>query len=422
MKFKIKNNIYNEFVKTYAPNDLKNSHSVSSFVFSSIRWNKNFLMAFLDNHLIHYPTPINLTYAWSFGSSAGICLIIQILTGIFLAMHYHPHVDYAFVSVEHIMRNVPHGWLLRYTHANGASMFFIVVYCHIFRGMYYGSYMHPRRTLWVSGVVIYILMMATAFIGYVLPWGQMGFWGATVITNMITILPYKMGEYILEWLWGGYTVNNPTLKRFFVLHFVLPFVLAGLTLIHLALLHEVGSNNPIGIDSGVEKVPFYPYFFVKDLFAFFCLALVFAYFVFFDPNYLGHPINYIKAERMRTPAHVAPEWYFLPYYSMLKSIPSKTGGILAMFSAIMLFFSLPYTDTSEIRSATYRPVYRACLAFFIIDIIALVWVSDKDMSREDNYYIIYGQIFTFCYFFFFLVLFPLSGIIETKLVRYKDSN
>ena len=255
------------------------SNFMAFFVTKSIRWNKNYLLAFMDSHLIHYPSPINLSYAWSFGSTAGICLIIQLLTGVFLAMHYTPNIDLAFGSVEHIMRDVNNGWLIRYMHANGASMFFIVVYSHIFRGLYYGSYMHPRQLLWSSGVLIFILMMGTAFIGYVLPWGQMSFWGATVITNLVTAVPL-VGNAIVTWLWGGFTVENPTLNRFYSLHFLFPFLIAGLSLVHLALLHKDGSNNPLGVDSSGDKIPFYPYFFVKDLFAFFVFVFVFTFLSF----------------------------------------------------------------------------------------------------------------------------------------------
>lgn len=301
--------IYSKFLKS-APNVFINLDRMIAFFLERLRLSRQFIISFLDNHLIHYPTPINLTYAWSFGSSAGICLIIQMLSGIFLAMHYTPHIDLAFSSVEHIMRDVNHGWLIRYIHANGASMFFIVVYCHIFRGLYYGSYMHPRQLLWCTGVLIFILMMATAFMGYVLPWGQMSFWGATVITSLVTALPV-IGQTIVDWLWGGFTVNNATLNRFFSIHFFLPFVIAGLTIIHLALLHRDGSNNPLGTDSGVDKISFYPYFFVKDLHAFFVFVFVFAFFVYFSPNTLGHPDNYIAADPMHTPAHIIPEWYFL---------------------------------------------------------------------------------------------------------------
>ena len=260
---------------------LKFSHynNISLFINKRVRWNKNYLLSILDNHLIHYPAPINLSYAWSFGSTASVCLVIQILTGIFLAMHYTPHIDLAFSSVEHIMRDVKYGWLIRYMHANGASMFFIVVYCHIFRGLYYGSYMAPRQLLWCSGVVIFILMMGTAFMGYVLPWGQMSFWGATVITSLVSAIPV-VGQPITSWLWGGFTIGNATLNRFFSLHFLLPFCIAGLTLLHLALLHKDGSNNPLGVDTAVDKIPFYPYFFIKDLFAFFVLLFHFVYYYF----------------------------------------------------------------------------------------------------------------------------------------------
>ena len=263
--------------KLYIKKKSCNFNFIASFVLLRNRWNSNYLLSFVDNHLIHYPTPINLNYAWSFGLIAGLCLIIQILTGIFLAMHYTPHIDLAFSSVEHIMRDVNNGWLIRYMHANGASMFFIVVYCHIFRGLYYGSYMAPRQLLWCSGVIIFILMMATAFMGYVLPWGQMSFWGATVITNLFSAIPY-IGKPFTQWLWGGFTVSNATLNRFFSLHFFLPFVIAALSVVHLALLHRDGSNNPLGIDSNVDKIPFYPYFFIKDLFSFFLFLFFFLYF------------------------------------------------------------------------------------------------------------------------------------------------
>lgn len=413
---KLNFSVYDEFLKrSHAPHDLRTSLSMSSFIFTSIRMTKNHLIAFIDSHLIHYPTPINLTYAWSFGSSAGICLIIQIVSGIFLAMHYTPHVDLAFSSVEFIMRDVNHGWFLRYTHANGASIFFIVVYAHMYRGMYYGSYMQPRQLLWVSGVVIFLLMMATAFMGYVLPWGQMSFWGATVITSMVTAIP-KAGQYIVEWVWGGFTVNNPTLRRFFVIHFTLPFIIAGLTLIHLAILHKHGSNNPIGVDAGIDKVPFYPYFFIKDLFAFFWLLLLFAYLVFFNPNYLGHPDNYIPADCIHTPAHIVPEWYFLPFYAILRAIPSKSGGILGMLGSILILFTLPYFNTSEIRNTTYRPLFKIFFAIFTADCIFLTWVAQQ--STRDIF-VWAGQMATYYYFFFFIVAVPVTGVIESRLARYK---
>lgn len=380
------------------------------------RLNKNYLLALISSHLIYYPTPISLTYAWSFGSLAGICLIIQMLSGIFLAMHYTPHIDLAFSSVEHIMRDVNNGWFIRYVHANGASMFFIVVYFHIFRGLYYGSYMTPRELLWCSGVVIFILMMATAFTGYVLPWGQMSFWGATVITSLVTVIPVA-GQTIVEWLWGGYTVNNPTLHRFFSIHFCLPFVIAGLTLIHLALLHKEGSNSPIGSDTGVDDIPFYPYFFSKDLFAFFCFMFFFSVFIFYFPNVLNHPDNCIPADPYKTPAHVVPEWYFLPFYAILRSIPHKAGGISAMGGSIIVLFLIPFINSSEVRNTTYRPLFKIFYWLLVSDFIVLIWLGQKPVKDT---YVIAGQIATLYYFIFFLFAVPVVGRIESKLVTYKS--
>jgi ubiquinol-cytochrome c reductase cytochrome b subunit len=379
------------------------------------RINKNYLFALLDSHIIHYPSPITLTYAWSFGSLAGLCLVIQMLSGIFLAMHYTPDINLAFSSVEYIMRDVKNGWLIRYIHANGASMFFIVVYAHICRGLYYGSYMEPRELLWCSGVILLLLMMGTAFTGYVLPWGQMSFWGATVITSMVTAIPIA-GQPIVEWLWGGFTVGNPTLKRFFSIHFTLPFIIAGLTLIHLALLHKDGSNNPIGSDSGIDDIPFYPYFVSKDVFALSCFLVFFATFVFYFPNTLNHPDNYIPADPLQTPAHVVPEWYFLPFYAILRSIPHKAGGIVAMGGAILVLLLIPFTNTSYVRNTTYRPIFKFCFWLFIADYIILTWIGQKPVR---NAFIFVGQIATVYYFFFFLVLIPIVGKIETALVHYK---
>jgi quinol-cytochrome oxidoreductase complex cytochrome b subunit len=378
------------------------------------RINKNYLFGFLDSHIIHYPSPITLTYAWSFGSLAGICLVIQMLSGIFLAMHYTPHIDLAFSSVEYIMRDINNGWLIRYIHANGASMFFITVYSHICRGLYYGSYMKPRELLWCSGVILFFLMMGTAFTGYVLPWGQMSFWGATVITSMVTAIPIA-GKPIVEWLWGGYTVNNPTLNRFFSIHFFLPFLIAGMSLIHLALLHKVGSSSPIGSDTGIDDLPFYPYFASKDIFAFFCFMLFFATFVFYFPNVLNHPDNYIPANPYKTPAHVVPEWYFLPYYAILRSIPHKAGGIIAMIGSIAVLFLIPFINTSIIRNTTYRPIFKICFWIFLADFIILTWIGQKPVRTT---YIFVGQIATFYYFTFFLILIPLVGTFESKLVTY----
>jgi len=295
------------------------------------------IVSIINDHIVDYPTPINLNYFWGFGSLAGMCLLIQIVTGVCLAMHYSPHVDLAFNSIEHIMRDVNNGWLLRYMHANGASMFFITVYIHIGRGLYYTSYGYPRLFLWYSGVVIFILMMATAFMGYVLPWGQMSFWGATVITNLFSAIPY-VGESISFWLWGGFSVDNATLNRFFSLHYLLPFLISGLALVHLALLHLEGSSNPLGVCTKVDKVSFYPYFVLKDLFGFFLFLLVFAYFLFFEPNLMGHPDNYIRANALVTPTHIVPEWYFLPFYAILRSIPDKLGGVACMGLALVIFF------------------------------------------------------------------------------------
>jgi len=377
-----------------------------------VRWNKDYILSIVDSHLIDYPSPINLSYAWSFGSLAGICLVIQILTGIFLAMHYTPHIDLAFASVEHIMRDVNGGWLMRYMHANGASMFFIVVYCHIFRGLYYGSYMAPRELLWCSGVVIFLLMMATAFMGYVLPWGQMSFWGATVITNLFSVA----GQWVVDWLWGGFSVDNPTLNRFFSLHFLMPFLIAGMVLAHLALLHRDGSNNPLGIESSSDKISFYPYYYVKDLFSFMVFVVFFSVFLFYYPNLLGHPDNYIPANPMVTPHHIVPEWYFLPFYAILRSIPDKLGGVLAMGGAIVILLFLPFINTSEVRSSTFRPIYRKLFWFIFADFLLLGWIGQEVVEYPFEQI---GLAATVFYFLYFLVLIPAVGILENRLVRTK---
>jgi len=380
---------------------------------SKLRWNKDFLLSFIDSHIIDYPTPVNLNYLWSFGSAAGICLVVQILTGIFLAMHYTPHIDLAFDSVEHIMRHVQNGWLIRYAHANGASMFFIVVYCHIFRGLYYGSYIYPRGRLWASGVIIFLLMMATAFMGYVLPWGQMSFWGATVITNLFSAIPF-VGGSIVEWLWGGFSVGNATLNRFFSLHYLMPFVIAGLVIVHLSLLHKDGSNNPLGINTNVDTIPFYPYFYVKDLYAFFIFIFFFAFFVFFYPNLLGHPDNYIPANPLVTPAHIVPEWYFLPFYAILRSIPDKLGGVVAMISAILVLLLLPVINTSKVRSSKFRPIFAFAYWFLVSDFLILGWIGQKPVETP---FIEIGMAATLFYFVFFLVLVPAIGILESELLK-----
>ena len=380
-----------------------------------MRWTKNSLLSVVNNHLVDYPTPINQNYFFGFGSLAGLMLIIQILTGIFLAMHYTPHVDLAFSSVEHIMRDVNYGWLIRYMHANGASFFFIIVYIHIFRGLYYGSYIAPRQHLWCSGVVIFILMMATAFMGYVLPWGQMSFWGATVITNLFSAVPF-VGKDIVDWLWGGFSVDNPTLNRFFSLHFFLPFIIAGMSLVHVILLHQYGSNNPLGFYIKTESVPFYPYFYVKDLFGFIVFLLCFSVFVYYYPNTLGHPDNYILADPMKTPLHIVPEWYFLPFYAILRAIPSKVGGVIAMFGAIVVLLLIPFINSSEIRSTTFRPIFKFFYWLLVVSFILLGWIGQKPVDYPFSEI---GLIPLFYYFFFFLVLIPNLGYIENYLIRKK---
>jgi len=380
-----------------------------------VRWNKDHILSFVDAHIIDYPTPINLNYMWSFGSAAGLCLVIQIITGIFLAMHYTPHIDLAFNSVEHIMRDVNNGWLIRYLHANGASMFFIVVYSHIFRGLYYGSYMYPRGLLWCSGVIIFLLMMATAFMGYVLPWGQMSFWGATVITNLFSAIPYA-GDAIVQWLWGGFSVDNATLNRFFSLHYLMPFVIAGLTVVHLSLLHKDGSNNPLGINTNIDTVPFYPYFYVKDLFSFLILVAFFSIFVFYFPNTLGHADNYIPANPLVTPAHIVHEWYFLPFYAILRSIPDKLGGVVAMVSAILVLLLLPVINTSEVRSTKFRPIFAIFYWFIVSDFLILGWIGQKPVETP---FLEIGMAGTAFYFLAFLVFLPLIGLLEKFLIRMK---
>jgi ubiquinol-cytochrome c reductase cytochrome b subunit len=381
-----------------------------------MRWNKKSLFAVVNNHLIDYPTPINLNYFYGFGSLAGVMLVIQILTGIFLAMHYTPHIDLAFNSVEHIMRDVNNGWLIRYTHANGASFFFIVVYVHIFRGLYYGSYITPREYLWCSGVVIFILMMATAFMGYVLPWGQMSFWGATVITNLFSAVPL-VGKDIVDWLWGGFAVDNPTLNRFFSLHFTFPFVIAGAVLLHLVLLHEVGSNNPLGLTLKTENVPFYPYFYTKDLFGLMVLLLVFFTFIFYYPNTLGHPDNYIEANPMKTPLHIVPEWYFLPFYAILRSIPNKIGGVIAMFGSLLVMLTIPFTNSSEVRSTAFRPIFKFSYWLLVVAFFLLGWVGQMPVEYP---YTEIGIVSMIYYFFFFLCIIPFLGKMESYLVRFSN--
>ena len=364
----------------------------------------------LHHALYEYPTPRNLSYWWTFGSLAGVMLVVQIVTGIVLAMHYTPHVDLAFNSVEHIMRDVNFGWLLRYMHANGASMFFIVVYLHMFRGLYYGSYKAPRELLWWLGLVIFLLMMATAFMGYVLPWGQMSFWGATVITNLFGAIPV-VGESIVTWLWGGFSVGNPTLNRFFSLHYLLPFVITGVVILHIWALHTTGSNNPTGLDlkDKQDSIPFHPYYTVKDLFGLAIFLIFFSAFLFYAPNYMGHPDNYIPANPLVTPAHIVPEWYFLPFYAILRAVPDKLGGVLLMFGAIAVLFALPWLDKSRIRSARFRPIYKQLFWVFVADCILLTYIGGKP---PEGAFIFWGRVATIYYFAHILILLPLVGLFE----------
>jgi len=358
-----------------------------------------------------YPVPRNLNYFWNFGVLAGLALTLQIVTGVTLAMHYAANGAVAFQSVEQIMRDVNAGWFLRYAHANGASMFLLVVYIHIGRGLYYGSYKAPREMVWLLGVVIFLLMMATAFMGYVLPWGQMSFWGAQVITGFFSAIPV-VGETVRIWLLGGYAPDNAALNRFFSLHYLLPFVTAGVIILHIWALHIPGSNNPTGVDvkSEADTVPFHPYYTAKDGVGVGVFLLVFAALIFFSPNMLGHPDNYVEANPLSTPAHIVPEWYFLPFYAILKSftadfiLPAKLWGVLAMFGSILLLFFLPWLDTSPVRSANFRPKYRAFLVVLLVDVLILGYVGGAEAKPQT---VLMGQIASAYYFLHFLVILPL---------------
>ena len=356
------------------------------------------LLKLVNDHAIDYPTPSNLSLLWNYGFLSLICLIIQVITGIALAMHYTPHVDLAFLSVEHIMRDVNNGWLLRYIHANGASMFFICVYIHIGRGLYYGSYAEPRQLLWLIGIIIFILMMGTAFLGYVLVWGQMSFWAATVITNFFTAFPI-VGDKIVTLLWGGFAVDNATLNRFFSLHYLLPFVLIGLSVLHIGILHQDGSNNPLGISSLTDKISFFPYFIIKDTMSLVVFLIFFSYIVYYSPNTLGHPDNYIPGNPMQTPPHIVPEWYFLPSYAILRAIPNKLLGVIALFAAVLIPAILPFVSTSEIRSSLYRPIHQFFFLTFIsrFFIIGLFRATDSRITVYWNW--ANSRCLLFCLFF-----------------------
>ena len=380
--------------------------------------------------LLDFPTPKNLNYWWTFGGILALCLVTQIVTGVVLAMLYDPSAANAFDSVEKIMRDVNYGWMIRFIHATGASMFFLAVYIHMFRGLYYGSFKAPREVLWILGLIIYLLMMATAFMGYVLPWGQMSFWGATVITNIIGAVPW-IGPKITTLLWGGYSVDNPTLNRFFSLHYLLPFMIAGVVGLHIWALHVPGNNNPTGINvkSKADTVPFHPYYTVKDGFAASVFFILFAAFVFFAPDALGHPDNYIVANPLVTPQHIVPEWYFLPYYAILRAIPNKLGGVIAMFGAIAILFALPWIDRSKVRSMRYRPTSRIFFGLFVVACLilglcganppdALVWPHVDGFNLGDaniNSYTWLARVAMCGYFGYLLLVLPILGLIEKPL-------
>ena len=376
------------------------------------------LLSLVNGYLVDSPKPSNLSYLWNFGSLLGFCLVIQIITGVTLAMHYNPSVLEAFNSVEHIMRDVNNGWLIRYLHSNTASAFFFLVYLHIGRGLYYGSYRAPRTLVWTIGTVIFILMMATAFLGYVLPYGQMSLWGATVITNLMSAIPW-VGQDIVEFIWGGFSVNNATLNRFFALHFVLPFVLAALALMHLIALHDsAGSGNPLGVSGNYDRLPFAPYFIFKDLITIFLFIIVLSVFVFFMPNVLGDSENYVMANPMQTPPAIVPEWYLLPFYAILRSIPNKLLGVIAMFSAILILLVMPFTDLGRSRGLQFRPLSKFAFFAFVANFLILMQIGAKHVESP---FIEFGQISTVLYFSHFLIIVPLVSLLENSLIELHTS-
>ena len=372
------------------------------------------LLKIVNSYVIDSPQPANISYLWNFGSLLGLCLIIQIVTGVTLAMHYTPSVLEAFNSVEHIMRDVNNGWLVRYLHSNTASAFFFLVYLHIGRGLYYGSYKSPRTLTWAIGTIILIVMMATAFLGYVLPYGQMSLWGATVITNLMSAIPW-IGQDIVEFIWGGFSVNNATLNRFFALHFLLPFVLAALVIMHLIAMHDtVGSGNPLGISGNYDRLPFAPYFVFKDLVTVFIFFIVLSVFVFFMPNALGDSENYVMANPMQTPPAIVPEWYLLPFYAILRSIPNKLLGVIAMFAAILALMVMPITDLSKLRGVQFRPLSKIAFYIFVANFLVLMQLGAKHVETP---FIEFGQISTVLYFAHFFLIVHLVSIIENSLVE-----
>jgi ubiquinol-cytochrome c reductase cytochrome b subunit len=373
----------------------------------------------VNSYIIDSPQPSNISYLWNFGSLLAFCLIIQIVTGVTLAMHYNPSVLEAFNSVEHIMRDVNNGWLIRYLHSNTASAFFFLVYLHIGRGLYYGSYRAPRTLVWTIGTIIFILMMATAFLGYVLPYGQMSLWGATVITNLMSAIPW-VGQDIVEFIWGGFSVNNATLNRFFSLHFVLPFVLAALALMHLIALHDTaGSGNPLGVSGNYDRLPFAPYFIFKDLITIFLFIIILSIFVFFMPNILGDSENYVMANPMQTPAAIVPEWYLLPFYAILRSIPNKLLGVIAMFSAILILLIMPFTDLGRFRGIQFRPLSKIAFYIFVANFLILMQLGAKHVESP---FIEFGQISTVIYFSYFLIIVPIISLLENSLIELALNN
>ena len=373
------------------------------------------IFTLMHHEYIEFQMPRNVNYLWAFGAIGMLLLMVMIGTGIMLAMQYTANTALAFNSVEHIMRDVNFGWLLRYMHANAGAFFFLAIYVHIFRGLYYGSYQKPRELIWILGVLIYLLMMATGFLGYVLPWGQMSFWAATVITNLFSAFPV-VGDPIVTWLWGGFSVDNPTLNRFFALHYLMPFVLLGVVLLHVSALHITGSNNPLGIEikGPQDSVPFHPYVTIKDVYAFSVYLILFSVFLFFMPNYMGHPDNYIPANPLVTPSHIVPEWYFLPWYAILRAIPDKLGGTLAMFAAVMIMFVLPWLDTSKVKSMVFKPITRIFFWVFAADCILLGFCG---ANNPEGLWVVASRLGTIYYFAYFLVALPLLGKFERPRPR-----
>lgn len=366
------------------------------------------LLSILNNSFYDSLLPLNINYWYNFGSLLGLSLIIQIISGILLAMYYIPNINMAFDSVEYIMRQVPLGWLLRYIHANGASIFFIIVYLHIYRGIYYGSYVGKRNKTWIIGVIILLLMIVTAFLGYVLVWGSMSLWGAVVITNLLSTIPI-IGKSLVEYIWGNYSVGNATLNRFYSLHYLLPFILSGLSILHLMTLHETGGSNPLGINSNKIKINFHPYYTWKDILGFILSITLLLYLVCYKPNLLGHTDNYIEADVLVTPAHIVPEWYLLPYYAILRTIPDKTLGVIGMLSSILILLVLNYTNYSPFNSSIFRPIFKLFLLNLAITFLLLIWIGQTIVEEP---YILIGQILSFYYFTYFLIIMPIISLLE----------